>query len=306
VATIVFSANQGDGLGVAVTNLALTGVPNNDMHVTIVKPDGTTLTGSWCSGSGCTFNLQDAPMSGVYSIVITPDGNAGTMSFTVTVSDDISSAPIAIDGGASTLAIGTPGQNGWMSFTNATAGQPVLLLFSGIATAPSGKSVVLTIYNPDGSTLATGGPTSAQSFNLTLMQTGTYMIYVDPTGSATASVTAQIIKNPNGPTLPSNGTAQTYSTTLSGENEIFTFSANQGDDLGLAVTNVVLTGVPNNDMQVTVQSPDGSTFTSAWCSGSGCNFSLTNLPITGDYSVKVSPDSGRGTLSFTATLRSLY
>jgi hypothetical protein len=79
------------------------------------------------------------------------------------------------------------GQNGRVTFSG-TAGAAITLQITGISTVPSGQSVSLTVYKPDGSTQTSGSASSSYTFSLTnLPSTGTYVLFIDPQYGSTAS-----------------------------------------------------------------------------------------------------------------------
>ena len=97
----------------------------------------------------------------------------------------------------------------------------------------------------------------------------------------------------------------TSSTTASGEYAYFSFTATRGENVGMGITDLVVTDTsmnPSTYAMVTIYKPDGSIWQSAFCSNS-TDFNLSNVPVTGTYIVMAQPSPyGTGTLSFKATL----
>jgi hypothetical protein len=152
----------------------------------IVKPDGTLLGTTTAS----FLEPQTLPSAGTYSVLV--DGRfAATGNVTITLYDVPAdgSGTIAINGSGVTFTITTPGQNWRLTFSG-TSGQQV----TGHATGNSIGSVTVSILNPNGSTLTSQG-WSGTSFNMlpkTLTATGTHTIVIDPSGTATGSITMSL------------------------------------------------------------------------------------------------------------------
>src|SRR5206468_1342802 len=149
-----------------------------------------------------------------------------------------------------------------MAFTFAgTAGQRVTF---GLVPS-SGLGWQTTVYNPDGSILwgsACCGNTWVELLNMT--QTGTYKIFLDPTGTLTGSLTITAYDVPSDATqaITIGGSSATLTTTVPGQNLAFTFSATSGQNLNVTLT-------PSNGLQwaTTVYNPDGSILWGSNCCG---------------------------------------
>jgi hypothetical protein len=188
-----FSATAGDNIGLGISNLVRTNGYSSFTYVNlyVYKPDGTAW-GSYinCYTGGCDLNLGNAPATGVYSVLlVSPNPSmepALVMSYTATVSHDAVTALTA--GTAVNANLSRNGQNGRFTFSG-TAGTTVKLIISGISTTPAGRLLGLTVYKPDGSTLASTSNASSYTFTLTIIPaTGTYLLFVDPQYGATATL----------------------------------------------------------------------------------------------------------------------
>src|SRR5439155_135037 len=121
-----------------------------------------------------------------------------------------------------TVTISTPGQNGTLTFSG-SQNQRISLNIDqvtlGSSSCCSGK---VSIINPDGSTLVapTYFGTLGNTFidTLTLAQTGTYTISIDPQANATGSAQLTLYDVPADAsgTITPGGAAQTVTTTVPG------------------------------------------------------------------------------------------
>ncbi|AOS15220.1 beta strand repeat-containing protein [Xanthomonas oryzae] len=241
--------------------------------------------------------------AGTYSVVINaPYGGDQTMSFKSTLSTDVTGTLKADT--AQTLTLGRRGQNGRLAFAG-TAGQTVALQVAGQTTVPSSRMTYYTVYAPDGSTLGSTTATSAATLNLpNLPATGTYTVFVDPSNGETLSAQLTLATGTAGGQT-TNGASGSYATTVPGQNVYLTFKAAAGQNVGLALSDLV---TPNstNYVYLTVYKPDGSYAASQYCyaSNNGCQTNLGNT-MAGTYSVVVNaPYDGDQTMSFKATVSS--
>jgi hypothetical protein len=198
-------------------------------------------------------------------------------------------------GGSATVTASVPGQDTELTFSG-NSGQQISLVVSN--NSISGGPVV-TIYNPDGSQLAsTQVWPSGGNFidSTTLSQTGTYTIFVDA-GSSTGSMTLTLYNTATQTGTISIGGSATVTSNAPGQDSKLTFSGNSGQQLSLLVTNNSISGGP----VVTVYNPGGSQLASTQVWPTGGNFiDSTALPQTGTYTIFI--DTGSSTGSMTITL----
>ena len=165
--------------------------------VTVTNPDGTTLLPATNCGTTCNYDTTALPADGTYTITLNPtDAHTGTLTAQLyQVPADITAAT-SVNGPASTLSIGTPGQNGSWTFTG-TAGQRVYFNFTGGNFGTSARAKV-TVTNPDGTTLlpATNCGTTCNYDTTALPADGTYTITLNPTDAHTGTLTAQLYQAP--------------------------------------------------------------------------------------------------------------
>jgi len=139
------------------------------------------------SSPGCYLSLLNLPDTGTYQVVVSPAG-AVSASYTLTLSQDVTgtltSTPLA-------LSLDAPGREGLPTFT-ATAGQNVAVTMSSIATTPSGKPVLMTVYNASGSWVGATNSATGITLNLTNLAAGTYSVLLTPLDAATATLSVKV------------------------------------------------------------------------------------------------------------------
>ncbi len=287
----------GQQLGIGISDLTASSGSYVSMYV--YRPNGSTVGSVNCnlSNQGCDANFS-APEVGNYSIVVAPQNATQTMSYKVTVSNDLR----VVLPRETTFALGIPrrGQNARLAFS-AQAGETMALKLSGQATVPAGKSVSYQIYKPDGTSLTSGGGTSNDVINMTtLPASGEYQVFVDPAYGAT--VNAQLVLTSgtdSGATV--DGAVGDLSTVLPGQSAYVTFQASAGQQIGLGISDLAVSS--GSYVSVYTYRPGGVTAGSGTCSVSngGCAFNI-NAVETGIYSVVVTPQSASQTMSFKATI----
>jgi YD repeat-containing protein len=202
IALLLFDATAGEGASLQLSSSTFT-----NYTVYIFSPLGTQLTSALESGTSAFVNSTLLPVSGTYTIGVTPSGSG---SVTVGLTEDISG----------TITSGTP------VTLSMVAGQKAQLTFSGsagqTATVEASSngigSATLSLANPSGSTL-TSNTSSSTSFFLTpqsLSSTGTDTIVVGPAAQA-GSVTIGLTLVPASTSPPTRSTSSVvnYSNALS-------------------------------------------------------------------------------------------
>jgi len=288
MALVVFDGTAGQAFAAGFSSLSVSKSP-----ATLFRPDGVQLAaGEVTTTTGAPNSIHAVlPVTGTYTLRFAPFYNFGwqTGSFTLTLSEDPASVPIAIDGAALVVTIARPGQHQAATFTG-TAGQRLSLGFTSV-TANS----AVTVRKPDGTTLAGAQAFTGANLDLPdLPATGTYTIWVDPNNAGTGSLTLTLSEEVAGGAVPIDGTATTVSIPRPGQRARLTFSGTAGQRLGLAYTSVT-TGWPT---QITVFKPDGSGLSGAQTAGDGVQI-LPVLPTTGTYAILVDPGgSNTGSATF--------
>jgi hypothetical protein len=160
------------------------------VKVSVLKPDGTTLTSNQCASEGDFFDTKTLPTTGTYKIVIDPQGTrTGTAQLLLYAVPADLVQPLG--GSAVTL---TPGQNAYLSFT-ATSGQ------TATVTPNTGGTVSLAraaLYKPNTTPPSItnlsqiGGaqfwdPSFGDPVGSSIPATGTYYLKYDPVGGASGT-----------------------------------------------------------------------------------------------------------------------
>ena len=230
------------------------------MKTTILNPDGTTLGSPSYGGAGTSFiDVRTLSQTGIYTVVADPQ-DTGTGTATVAVYDvpPDPSAAATIGGPPVTLTTTVPGQNASATFA-ATAGSQVSVTYGTSGIGP----VSVTLVAPNGS--AVGYGSSGFIEPVTLAQTGTYRVVVDPLGAATGSATVQVVGVLGDVTgsLTVGGAPLTISM-AAGQNARVTFTGNAGARVSMSVA-----GNSLPQTRIDLKAPDGSTFTTFYVASNG-------------------------------------
>jgi YD repeat-containing protein len=288
-ANVTFSGTQNQRVSLLLTSVTAYS------DVSIKKPDGTNLVApTWVGGSGF-IDTQTLPATGTYTIFVNPYATySGNVTLTLyDVAGDVSTT-ITPGGSPVTVTTTSPGQNAGVTFSG-TQNQRVSLRVTN-ATAYADVS----IRNPNGTTLA--GPSWMGSSGyldaVTLPTTGTYTIFVNPSGTYTGNNTLTLydVVDASG-TLTIGGGTVAATITVPGQNGALTFSGTQSQQVTVHVTSNTL-----GYTTVTLRKPDGTTLTTTATSASSFNLSTQTLPVTGTFTVFVNPDSySTGSLNVSVT-----
>jgi hypothetical protein len=162
--------------------------------VSVTQPSGGTVaTASVGAYFSVTYFIDTStlPNTGTYTIDVEPGPYTGSADITLYQVPADASGTISIGGSAVTSTTTTPGQNAQLTFSG-TSGGSISLACSSLTYS---YTTPITLYNPDGSVLATGYayPFGNAIFSGTsLGQTGTYKIYIDPTQADVGQMTLQL------------------------------------------------------------------------------------------------------------------
>lgn len=299
-AYLSFNGTAGQPLTLALTNLVLTPGSSSNLSLVVTNPNGTWLLNATCSptAQGCELTLPLLPQTGTYTVTVAPPSSSA-MSFKATVPPVVTGALTA--GTPVTVQWSTPGQAASFNFTLPTQ-QTVAVNFGSITTTPANTSVNMTLYDSNGNQV--GQPVSSATngtLNFANLAAGTYKVLITPAAPATGSLQVTLAQGAGG-SLQTNGSSATFTTAVPGQNAYVTFSANSGDSLTAALTNLVLSPASPNYISWTITAPDGSTVANAAnCYTSttpGCFAGMLIAPLTGTYSINIVPQ-GPQTASFT-------
>ncbi len=282
-------------------NLSMTGdTIQGDTFFYVYNPNGTLLTSTimsnWGAVSGAvtsgSLSLNYLPTTGSYKVRVSPTG--GTGSITVALAEGMSGT-LAVDGSATAVNL-IAWQDGSYTF-NGAVGQNLGLGLSEIITNPIGRNITVTIRNPDGSILGSyDAYGSAGGYALpSLPAAGTYTVLIDP-GSNAVTLNLLLSSDAMG-TLTANGSALTYSSARVGQAASYTFNGTAGQNLSVSMTGDTFPG----NTTFSVYNPNGTLLMNAYVANGGAtasgSLSLTTLPVTGNYIVRVSPTGGTGSVT---------
>jgi hypothetical protein len=282
-ARLIFSGTAGQRVSVRATSIT----SYTSVAFSLLKPDGTTLTGPISGWAGSTVFLDTValPAAGTYTVLTDPSGiQAGGATLTLYDITDLTGT-ISIGGAAVPVTISVPGQNARLTFSG-TSGQRVSLLLSNVTLTNNWVS----IQKPDGSTLVTVSVGTSGNFVdvQTLPDTGTYTILLDPFTDYTGSVTFTLYGVPADltGTITAGGAAVPVSTATPGQNATLTFSGTAGQRISQRMSAVTYFRA-----FVSIKHPDGSTLVApVTVTGSGNFIDATPLTQTGTHSILVNPD----------------
>jgi hypothetical protein len=274
-----FSGTAGERVSLALSNVTIM-----VGQASLVAPSGATLASSYAGSGGGFVDATTLPATGAYTINVAPLVGTGSMTLTLYDVPPDATASAAPGGGAVSLPIGTPGQNGRVTFT-AGAGQRVSLQLSNVTIS----FATLAILKPDGSPVDSGrylGSGSTFVDTTTLPTAGTYSIVLDPQGAATGSASILIYDVPpdaGGPiTL---GTPTSFSTTVPGQNARLTFSGTAGQRVSLKISSSTYSSATAALLGPGGVSVGGSTFFGT----SGGFVDARALPSNGIYTLVIDP-----------------
>ena len=204
-ASIMFNGTSGQNISLytsASLNCCL-------FQQTVYNPDGSIFAPTGSFGCCAYVDRTTLTQTGTYRIYEDPGSTAtGTMTLTLyNVPPDVTGT-ITIGGPQVSISNTVPGQNMQLTFSGTTG--KTINLTSGFSPCGIGG---ITISNPDGTNLfgPSGFPGCVWAIGpLTLPQTGTYMILIDPGGSAieTANETLTDPPTPSVAPIQSTPTAQ--------------------------------------------------------------------------------------------------
>jgi hypothetical protein len=311
-AYLTFNATQGQNLELTLSNVAATG-SGGPLYVSVNNSAGGNISNTYCyptTTDSCRLALWNLA-AGTYSVTVTPNTSADTISFSAQIQPDVVGPALAANTPVTVNLVA--GEMERLTF-NANLGDTVALALSNVATTPAGQNVYVNVYRPDGGQITTGNyytyinTTGTTMVNLPSLPAGGTYTLVAYTASG-APATAQIAEytsatgTPTG-AVPINNTVENYSAKTAGQNVYLTFNASQGQNLELTLSNVVVSG-SGAPVYVSVNTSAGANVANTYCYVSttdSCETGLWNL-AAGTYSVTVTPEESTDTISFSAQIQ---
>ena len=296
IALVVFDGTVGQRVSAGVRDVRFD-AGSGFVEVSILRPEGTTLTSKAVGSRGDDIDTEPLPESGTYAIVV--DLEALTGSLTLTLSEPVTAA-VAIDGPPVAAIIDKPGQDARITFQG-TAEQRVDLGVSDVSFGAGGRAVDVFIIHPDGTTLTSTLVTSNGRDIHTdpLPDTGTYTIVVDPQDATTVSVTLTLSQPVTG-AIAIGGSPLPVIIERPGQNARVTFEGTTEQRVDLGVSDVSF-GLGAEALEVSLVDPVGTTLASQFVLRKGRSIHTDPLPHTGTHTIVVDPQDAR-TVSLTLTL----
>jgi YD repeat-containing protein len=277
--------------------------PNSGCEtVALVDPSGLPLFPPiYCSGYNW-FGPIKLNQSGTYALQMTSTNYTGPITSTLYNVPAPVTGTVALNGTTTTLNIGTPGQQGILTFNNTTPNQKVSI---NINFGGMGSCNNYSILNPDGTTyLVPATDTCANQFwqnsaTLTLAQTGTYTMTIKPAlpasggpGAGVGSVQMTIFQVPAdiSGSIPLNGTTTSFTFTTPGQQGLFTFNNTVAANLKTTIY-LDFSGMTCGSTY-SIQAPNGSFLVPATVWGGNAffqNAAPVILPQMGVYKISVVP-----------------
>ncbi len=279
---------------VSVDDYTFTLAASGGVFVDLVTCAQSNLNWSLLDSSGKEvgygYSCQDGEArnlaAGTYKLVARSQNSTATGAYSLTVKAIAADTtyPITLGGAAVTAATTSAGQQAVISFA-ATAGQKVTLQLTG----GTYSSAWLDLLRPDGSKISTWFcATSCLVDGVTLPVAGTYKAVIDPSGTATGSISVRGFSVPADPaySITLGGAAVTAATTVPGQNAAVSFAATAGQRVSVNLTG----GTFNGTAWAYLYAPDGTQLYS-WPCTTSCFIDPTTMPAAGTYKVLVNPDN---------------
>jgi YD repeat-containing protein len=285
-AQIPFTVSAGESLTMYFTSVAT--VPaNTQLWIDIVNPGGSIIATAHGTAASRTVTLNNLA-AGTYKINVWPT-NAVTTSMQIQMPANLS-ASLAVDAAPASFNTTVPGQPYEFAFT-ATAGVPLALAATNLVMSPSSVTgMSFQVFSPSNSVVATLAASSTTlpgvSAVFTPPTTGTYRIYGQPSGMATASFKLALSRGFTTP-LVIGGGPLAVNLALPGQFAQIPFTVTAGQSFTIYFDSV--TTVPaNTHLWIDIVNPGGSIIASAPGTAATRSVTLNNL-AAGTYKIYVWP-----------------
>jgi hypothetical protein len=153
------------------------------VKVSVLKPDGSTLTSNRCASDGDFFDTKTLPTTGTYKILIDPQGTrTGTAQLLLYSVPADAAATL----GSNTTVTLSPGQNAYASFT-VTAGQTATITPAAGGAILSARAAIVKSDKKTEVGYAYWDQTGGDPVVGTSLPAGTYYLFLDPIGDASGA-----------------------------------------------------------------------------------------------------------------------
>jgi YD repeat-containing protein len=286
-ARLSFTATAGQRIVLYATN-----VTNPSATLNLVTPAGAIQTSISISNnpSGQTFfvDTQTLGTTGTWQLWVQHAGvNIGSETLQVNSVPADFTAPLTMPAAGHTGAIVrvpttgnlAVGQNASLTFS-ATGGQKVSFNVTNATIGNAANACLLQVLDPNSNQVTFGfcGPGAATYIDTaTLATTGTYTVFINPSGTATGTVSVSINNDADvTKSIAVNGATVTATTTVAGQDARLTFTPSQ--------TRIVVfaTNVSNQQILLALEQPNGTIQTSMYIANvpSGQTFFIDTQTVT--------------------------
>lgn len=290
-----FQASAGQRLSVGLHDLELSS--GTSVAVTVYRPDGASAGTATCTqaNQGCKVNLPVA-VGGTYSVAVMPQATGQSMTFKLSVSEDISG--VLVPDQPLEVVIPRRGQNARLTF-NAQAGQWLSLQVAGQVTVPAARTVYYRVYKPDGALLTSTNTTAAEALRFAALPVdGTYSVLVDSVQGET--VQARLTLATGNSALTVDGESADVATGIGGQEVFLTFNASAGKSLGIGLGELQLSS--GTYFSATLYRPDGgSASATCYAQYGGCELNATSS-VAGVYRLYLKPQTASQQMQFKVTV----
>jgi hypothetical protein len=305
-ASVEFDGVAGQRVSLEITGVTIGTSPCCSTKVSLVRPDGRTVTTINVGTTGGFLDATSLALTGTYSIVVDPQSTStGEATLTLhEVPTDVSAAVVP-DGSSVTVALTAPGQNASVTF-DGVAGERVSLDISDVTIGTSFCcSTKVTLLRPDGKSLVSGQAGTNGGFidAVVLPTSGTYTIALDPQGAATGSLVLLLHEVPANAlaTIVPGGPSVEVMMTVPGQNATVTFGGLAGQRVSLELSDVTVGTSTCCSTKVTFLRPDGKSLVTGQAGTNGGFVDAVVLPTSGTYTIALDPQ-GAATGSLTLLL----
>jgi hypothetical protein len=286
-AALTFNGNAGQSVSAVASNATFPG--GCIWSISIVKPDGNTLTTGRSCGGGAFIDTTTLPATGTYTLRLDPaDASTGSATLSLYAVTDVT-GPIVASGPAVPVSITTPGQNAVLTFSG-SAGD-VMSAVASNATFPGGCYWTISIVKPDGNALKSATSCGGGAFLdvVTLPVSGTYTLRMDISNAVTGDVTLSLYRviDATG-TITAGGADVPISLAAPGQSALFTFGGAAGQVISATAFNGTFPGgCPN--FTLSILQPDATPLASIGSCGNSASIPSKTLPLSGTYTLKLDP-----------------
>lgn len=305
-----FDASRGDTVALYLSGVAMTPTGYN-AGLRVYRPDGGRILTSPAFSSASTrdsvtLNLASLPVSGTYTVVVNTDYLLPLKANLMLAAG--ADGGLLTEGTTSHTQSNAPGESVWFDFDAGSGGNFDLTL-SNVTLGDTNSTYQVYVYNAAGAlidsyTCYSSDPACARDFwNLA---PGIYSAEVRPSyKTSKLSFDAVVSRNrENGELIP--GVAKNIGHVTGGVLR-YTFQANQGDTVGLHLSDIV-TSPQGRNTTLRVYRPDGGVIIpsgayASYSTRTAGTLNIEALPATGTYTVVISTDylvAGDGKLTLVA------